>query len=101
MSISISDANRTDRPRRVLVASYAPAGEHYTRSKYYAARNDVMTTSSAADGRFRIRLAPGTYVVQGLPRSGSPLPRPPGAMRVVVRRGHFASITITYDTGIR
>jgi hypothetical protein len=49
-----SDANRTDRPRRVLVASYAPEREHYTRTQYYAARNDVMTRSSAADGRFRI-----------------------------------------------
>jgi hypothetical protein len=49
-----SDANRTARPRRVLVASYAPEREHYTRTQYYAARNAVMTTSSAADGRFRI-----------------------------------------------
>jgi hypothetical protein len=49
-----SDANRTDRPRRVLVASYAPESEQYTRAQYYAARDDVMTRSSAADGRFRI-----------------------------------------------
>jgi hypothetical protein len=49
-----SDANRTGDPRRVLVASYAPEREHYTRTQYYAARNAVMTTSSAADGRFRI-----------------------------------------------
>jgi ectoine hydroxylase-related dioxygenase (phytanoyl-CoA dioxygenase family) len=49
-----SDANRTSRPRRVLVASYAPEREEYTRAQYYAARSDVMTRSSAADGRFRI-----------------------------------------------
>jgi len=49
-----SDANRTERPRRVLVASYAPVREDYTRAQYYAARRDVMTRSSAADGRFRI-----------------------------------------------
>jgi hypothetical protein len=49
-----SDANRTSRPRRVLVASYAPESEEYTRAQYYAARNEVMTRSSAADGRFRI-----------------------------------------------
>ena len=49
-----SDANRTGHARRVLVASYAPEREHYTRTQYYAARNAVMTTSSAADGRFRI-----------------------------------------------
>ena len=49
-----SDANRTARPRRVLVASYAPEREGYTRDHYYAARRDAMTRSSAADGRFRI-----------------------------------------------
>ena len=49
-----SDANRTTRSRRVLVASYAPESEGYTRAQYYAARDSVMTKSSAADGRFRI-----------------------------------------------
>ena len=49
-----SDANRTARPRRVLVASYAPERERYTRTQYYAARQDAMTHSSARDGRFRI-----------------------------------------------
>lgn len=49
-----SDANRTPRPRRVLVASYAPEREGYTRARYYAARQDVMKQSSARDGRFRI-----------------------------------------------
>jgi hypothetical protein len=49
-----SDANRTARSRRVLVASYAPDTEGYTRTQYYAARSDAMTRSSALDGRFRI-----------------------------------------------
>ena len=49
-----SDANNTSRPRRVLVASYAPETEGYTRTQYYAARRDVMTESSERDGRFRI-----------------------------------------------
>ena len=49
-----SDANRTARSRRVLVASYAPETEGYTRTQYYAARSDAMTRSSALDGRFRI-----------------------------------------------
>lgn len=49
-----SDANHTSQPRRVLVASYAPESEHYSRSRYYAARHDAMTHSSALDGRFRI-----------------------------------------------
>ena len=49
-----SDANRSDRPRRVLVASYAPAGEHYSRDRYYSARAETMRRASEADGRFRI-----------------------------------------------
>ena len=49
-----SDANLTARARRVLVASYAPETERYTRTRYYAARSDAMTQSSASDGRFRI-----------------------------------------------
>jgi hypothetical protein len=49
-----SEANRTDRPRRVLVASYSPVSDGYTREQYYAARADTMTKASAGDGRFRI-----------------------------------------------
>ncbi|MDQ6806368.1 MAG: hypothetical protein M3065_15705 [Actinomycetota bacterium] len=59
------------------------------------------TVHSSADGRFRARLAPGTYVVLAQAQSGSPLPRPPAALRVQVRAHHFTNINIFYDTGIR
>jgi hypothetical protein len=49
-----SDANHTDAARRVLVASYAPAGSGYTRESYYTARAAEMATSTERDGRFRI-----------------------------------------------
>jgi hypothetical protein len=49
-----SEVNRTDGPRRVLVASYAPATEGYDRARYYAARAKRMHTETARDGRFRI-----------------------------------------------
>jgi ectoine hydroxylase-related dioxygenase (phytanoyl-CoA dioxygenase family) len=49
-----SEANRGDSPRRVLVASYAPATERYSRDQYYSARADSMHRASAEDGRFRI-----------------------------------------------
>jgi ectoine hydroxylase-related dioxygenase (phytanoyl-CoA dioxygenase family) len=49
-----SEANRGDSPRRVLVASYAPATEGYSREQYYSARADSMDRASAQDGRFRI-----------------------------------------------
>jgi len=49
-----SEANRGDRRRRVLVASYAPAAEHYSRDRYYSARAETMRQASQEDGRFRI-----------------------------------------------
>jgi len=64
-------------------------------------RTPVTSVRSAADGRYRVRLPPATYVVQALPVGGSSLPRPPPARRVRVHAGHFTFVTITYDTGIR
>jgi ectoine hydroxylase-related dioxygenase (phytanoyl-CoA dioxygenase family) len=49
-----SGSNRTERPRRVLVASYAERGRGYSRAVYYAARQLRMEESTARDGRFRI-----------------------------------------------
>lgn len=64
-------------------------------------RKTARIMRSGSDGRFRLRLVPGTYFVQPLARAGSPYPRPPGTRRVRVRTGRFTSMTITYDTGIR
>ena len=49
-----SEANRSAAPRRVLVASYAAAGEDYGRDRYYAARRAVMEHAAPGDGRLRI-----------------------------------------------
>ena len=49
-----SETNRGAVPRRVLVASYAPTSEHYTRAHYYAQRSDQMRRETERDGRFRI-----------------------------------------------
>jgi hypothetical protein len=49
-----SEANRGRTPRRVLVASYAPASENYTREHYYAQRHEHMRAGTERDGRFRI-----------------------------------------------
>lgn len=56
---------------------------------------------SAADGRFRVRLAPAEYIVQALAVDRSGLPRPPAPLKVQVRKGRFAHLTVAYDTGIR
>ncbi len=49
-----SDANRGERSWRVLVASYAPTTERYTRAHYYAQRGERMRDETDRDGRFRI-----------------------------------------------
>lgn len=65
-----SETNRSDRARRVLVASYAPAREGYGRDRYYSARRSEMTSASARDGHFRISTLAdfeGTEVPVGAP----------------------------------
>ena len=49
-----SQANGSDSPRRVFIASYAPASEGYDRAHYYGARRDRMREATEHDGRFRI-----------------------------------------------
>lgn len=49
-----SGPNRSARPRRVFIASYAPAAEHYDRFRYYSERRSAMTAATARDGRARI-----------------------------------------------
>jgi 2-aminoethylphosphonate dioxygenase len=49
-----SEVNRSAGPRRVLIASYAPVSEGYTRQGYYAARRAGMEDATERDGRFRI-----------------------------------------------
>ena len=49
-----SRANTGPTRRRVLVASYAPPGEGYTRDRYYRARDDSMRRSAAVAGDGRI-----------------------------------------------
>ena len=49
-----SETNRGTAPRRVLVASYTPTSENYTREHYYAQRREHMVAETERDGRFRI-----------------------------------------------
>lgn len=68
-----SEANRGSRRRRVLVASYAPASEGYSREHYYSARADTMRRASQEDGRFRISTLAdfdGIEVAETTPPSG-------------------------------
>lgn len=78
-----SETNRGARPRRVLVASYAPVREGYSRDRYYSARANTMRRASERDGRFRISTLAdfeGIEVDEGSPiaeRCTHPVPAAP------------------------
>jgi len=60
----------------------------------------IATLASGEGGRFRINLAPGSYVLEPLsPNEGAPPYAGPVTVRV---RAHaFTRVRITYDSGIR
>lgn len=60
----------------------------------------VATVRSSADGRFRVRLAPGDYVLEPVSpgESGLPFGKP---VDVTVRAHSFTQVSVTFDTGIR
>jgi hypothetical protein len=61
-------------------------------------RRFIARVRSSSSGHFTLRLPPGRYLL--VPRSGVPYPRG-SSITVVVRRHHYASVTIRYDSGIR
>jgi hypothetical protein len=65
------------------------------------APSPAVTIRSNSNGRFRVTLAPGSYVLRPLRVHNQQLPRPPAPSRVEVVAGQFTHVTITYDTGIR
>ena len=67
-----------------VVAADVPSGDEFT----------VET----ADGRFRLLLAPGTYVLSIRAGSSPPSAKP---QTVLVEPGSFADVVISVDTGIR
>lgn len=61
-------------------------------------KEEVTHFTSDSDGRFKITLEPGKYLL--VPVNGKPYPR--GAPQTVsVRAGKFTAVTVMYDTGMR
>jgi hypothetical protein len=60
--------------------------------------NLVTRIKSGEDGRFRVGLRPGSYVLN--PESGDPFPFA-SDLDVDVRKGAFTVVTVSFDTGIR
>jgi hypothetical protein len=62
--------------------------------------HNVKSFESAADGSFRVALAPGHYTLDPQPANGSPLPAA-APQDVDVRSGAYTHVDVQYDSGIR
>jgi hypothetical protein len=58
----------------------------------------VAQVRSGEDGRFTVKLTPGTYVLE--PQNGQPLPRAE-TQQVTVSPHTFTEVSVAYDSGIR
>jgi len=63
-----------------------------------ASGGSVTRIRSGEDGRFRVGLRPGQYVLD--PESGNPFPIA-SELEVQVDEGAYAEVIISFDTGIR
>jgi len=61
-------------------------------------RREVATVESDAEGRFRLALPPGSYLLR--PQSSGKYPRA-SEQRVVVRPDKLTRVEIVYDSGMR
>ena len=59
---------------------------------------EVTTVRSDAEGRFRIGLRPGSYVLE--PLAGNPFPAA-GPQPVEVEADRYTEVVVSFDTGIR
>jgi predicted small lipoprotein YifL len=59
----------------------------------------VTTVTSGADGRFEVRLPPGTYRI--VPQVAEVLPIAAPLDNVVVAAGRFTEVQVDFDSGIR
>ena len=74
-----------------------PIPAHITAS---TAGGVVGRGTSDADGRFRISLPPGSYVLQAVNLSGGLFPRS-APVNVTVRSGGYTAVTVSFDSGIQ
>ena len=82
------------RPGRTCVQPYAAS----ISVRREPAGTLIVRAHSARDGHFTVRLRAGRYLLE--PRNGRPFPRA-NSQTISVRRHHFTSVTIRFDSGIR
>ena len=90
----------TIRPMRPVERKGVPNAQPYQAriTVLDPAGREVAVVDSDAEGKFRIALAPGTYVVR--PATAGPYPRA-SEQRVEVGRNKTTRVDIVYDSGIR
>lgn len=82
------DPNCQDKPYQAAVIVKSADGSR-----------EIARFTSGSDGRFRVALEPGTYLLDPQSQT-SPFPR--GVPQTVtVEAGKYSQVTISYDTGIR
>jgi hypothetical protein len=64
-------------------------------------QHTVARVRTGPDGRFRVRLRPGRYLLTARPVAGGPLPRCPQAVKATVHAGRYTVVTVACDSGIR
>jgi hypothetical protein len=62
---------------------------------------EVATGRSAQDGSFRISVAPGRYVVEGIPLEEGGMVVAGAQHHVVVTAGRYTRVDLAFDSGIR
>jgi hypothetical protein len=60
----------------------------------------VTVVISDAEGRFRVGLPPGSYVLNAVNLTGAPYPRS-SPVDVVVHSGGFTDVSVSFDSGIQ
>ena len=60
----------------------------------------VTVITSDAEGRFRVGLTPGSYVLSAANLTGSPYPRS-SPVNIVVHSGSYTTLTLLFDSGIQ
>jgi hypothetical protein len=60
----------------------------------------VTNAATDAEGRFRVPLAPGQYLLHAINTTGSPVPAA-GSVEFTVTDGSYTTVTVHFDSGIR
>jgi hypothetical protein len=63
-------------------------------------RNEITQIETDKEGRFKVPLEPGVYILSPI-APNPPLPPTPEEKKVQVKEGEFTQVLIRFDTGIR